>query len=298
MIKTAKFFFFVCCGISRKLVVAALVMAFWEPSVTSCAASDLKQGGAVWVEVVGSARGSYNDPPYEIMAQARGNAEKKAIEQAVGTFVKADTLVINSILDHKSVISKVKGRLEKVEVLEEVRDKADPDVFHVKLRALVRPVPLAEEEGVQVQVALNNSSFTDGDILQIHYQTNTDAYIYIYSVAVDNSVTMLFPNSRYQDNLVLAGEEQVFPPPGSSVPCRVYAMPDQGESAANEKIMVVATRRREVILQGFQEGNQFYTAKTTGTFGELYRKLSRLEPADYGEAVAAYSIRGKSRKQY
>jgi len=252
---------------------------------------------AIWVETIGTAHGNHSDPPCEVMEQARRDAEKKAIEQAVGTFVKAESLVINSTLDFKSIISRVKGRLEKFEVLEEFRDKADPDVFRVRLRALVRPVPIDEEDGIQVRLALNRLAFEDGEIMQIHYQTNAAAYIYIYSVAADNAVTMLFPNSRYQDNFVPADKEQTFPPPGSNVPSRVYALPGQGESPSNEKIIVVATRRREAIMQGFQEANQMHTSKTTGTFGELYRKLSRLEPADYGEAMEVYSIRRKSAAQ-
>ncbi len=280
-------------------ISVAVLLAFAVPASSdgSRTVAEPSQQEPVWVETVGTAHGNHTDPPCEVMEQARRDAEKKAIEQAVGTFVKADTLVINSMLDHKAVISKVKGRLEKVELLEQVRDRDDPDMFRVRLRALVRPVPLTEEEGIQIRLALNSSAFNNGDTLRINYQTNAAAYVYIYSVAADNSVTMLFPNSRYPDNFIDAGKEQVFPPLGSSVPCRVYALPDQGEKVSNEKILVVATRRREAILQGFQEASQLHTAQSTGTFGELYRKLSRLEPAEYGEAMEVYSIRGKGAKQ-
>jgi hypothetical protein len=68
----------------------------------------------------------------------------------------------------------------------------------------------------------------------------------------------------------------------------------QGQRS-QEKVKIIATRQKEILLErGFAEGLfKVYDARATGLVGDLARKLNQLEPADWGEAVAVYTIEPK-----
>jgi hypothetical protein len=246
---------------------------------------------AVWVEATGEAVGSDLDPPKEVMEQARNDAKRKAIEGAVGTFIRSHTLVTNGQLAEDLVFARVRGRIKMVKSISEKRDRRDPNHFLVRLRALVQPVYPQEGEGISITLSLSKTTLKEGEDVKIYYQTNADSYVYIFSIAADNSVTRLFPNSRDQDNFVRAHCGQVFPPDNYPIKLKAMSLPGLKQQPVVEKVKIIATRQREVVLQGFQEGLfQVYDAHSTGLVGDLARKLNRLDPADWGEALEVYSI--------
>ena len=249
----------------------------------------------VWVEATGESVGSEYDPPKEVLERARNDAKRKAIEQAVGAFIRSRTLVSNGQLAEDLVYARVQGRIDKTETIAEQRDKADPNLFRVQLRALVRPV-YPEQAGIGVDLSLSRSALKEGDEVKIQYQTTADCYVYIFSIGADNSVTLLFPNSQMTDNFVPARSGRVFPPDQSSIRLQAMALPEFKGRRSEEKVKIIATRRRETLLQGFQEGVfTVYDARSTGLVGDLARKLNQLEPADWGEALAVYSIESAGR---
>lgn len=156
----------------RSLIVTLLCMM---PLITYAA----DNGAPIWIEATGSARGNDLDPPREVMQRAKKDAEKRAIEQAVGTFIKASSLVVNSQLDHKAVISRVRGRLDKVEVLREERDRNDPDLYRVTLRALVTPLEETPSSNIEAYLTLSSKELSEGDSLSIKYRVSSDAYVYL-----------------------------------------------------------------------------------------------------------------------
>jgi len=246
----------------------------------------------VWITAVGESVGSEFDPPKEVIERARNEAKRNAVEQAIGTFVRSHTLVSNSQLAEDFIFARVRGTVDKVEILSEERDKNDPNLYRVRLRALVRPVYPRESEGVQIKLDLSKTSLKEGDEVRIFYQTNVDSYVYIFSIAADNSVTLLLPNSLQTDNFVKANTGKVFPPENSPIHLMAAFLPGQKDKVSQEKVKIIATRQREIILEhSFQEGMfQVYDARSTGLVGDLARKLNQIDPADWGEALAAYSI--------
>jgi Domain of unknown function (DUF4384) len=247
--------------------------------------------GPIWVEAVGEALGSEYDPPKEVMERAKNEARRKAIDEAVGTFVRSHTLVSNAQLAEEFTYARVRGRIEKTKIIKEERDTQDPNLYRVRLKAQVSPVFPEEAEGIQIKLDLSKQLLKEGDEVKIYYQTNTDCYVYIFSIASDNSVTLLFPNSINKENLVKANTGQVFPPEDCPIKLRALCLPGFDNKLAEEKVKVIATRRKEVILQGFQEGMfNVYDAKSTGLVSDLARKLNQLDPADWGEALAVYKI--------
>ena len=53
----------------------------------------------IWIDATGEAYMSEIDTPKEVMNRAKKDAEVRAIEYAVGTFIKSHTLVSNSQLE-------------------------------------------------------------------------------------------------------------------------------------------------------------------------------------------------------
>jgi len=245
----------------------------------------------VWIETTGEAFGSDFDPPREVMERARNDAKRKAIEEAVGTFVRSHTLVTNGQLGEDLIFTRVRGKIDKVRIITEKRDKNDPNLYRVRLRALVQPVYPEYGEGISIKLSLSNTTIKEGENVKIYYQTSTDCYVYIFSIAADNSVTLLFPNSHYQDNFIKANSGQVFPPDDCPIKLKAMRLPGSNGQQVEENVKVIATRRKETILQGFQEGMfQVYDARSTGLVGDLARKLNQLDPADWGEASDSFSI--------
>lgn len=277
------------------LITVCLVTA---PCCQAAAAPPPAPNDPVWIEAQGEAAGSEYDPPKEVMERARNEAKRKAVEQAVGSFVRSQALVANNELAEEFTYARVRGRIDKVQILREERDRQDPNLYRCWLKALVQPVYPQEGEGISIKLDLSKSSLQQGEEVKILYQTNVDCYVHIFSIGADNSVTLLFPNSLEKNNFVKGNSGQVFPPDAFPVKLRVQALPGRQGERSQEKVKIIATRQKEILLErGFAEG-MFKTidARSTGLVGDLARKLNQLEPTDWGEAVAVYTIEPSRQK--
>jgi hypothetical protein len=281
-------------GLAGAIVLFAMVTTCGLTmfSVSATAATTPPAGAPVWIEAQGEAAGSEYDPPKEVMERARNEARRKAVEQAVGAFVRSQALVANNELAEEFTYARVRGRIDKVQILREERDRNDPNLYRCWLKALVQPVYPQEGEGISIKLDLSKTSLQQGEEVKILYQTNVDCYIHIFAIGADNSVTLLFPNSLAKDNFIRGNSGQVFPPDAFPVKLRAQALPGKQGERAREKVKIIATRQKEILLErGFAEGLfTTYDARSTGLVGDLARKLNQLEPADWGEAVAVYTI--------
>jgi hypothetical protein len=275
------FFSIFFCGIWMT-ALPAVVMAASEPAVNT----------PVWIETVGEAAGSEYDPPKEVMERARNEAKRKAVEEAVGSFVRSHALVVNNELAEEFTYARVRGRIDKVQILSEERDKNDPNLYRVRLKALVQPVYPQEGEGISIKLDISKPALQEGEEVTILYQTSVDCYIHIFSIGADNSVTLLFPNSLEKDNFIKGNTGRVFPPDSFPFKLRAQVLPGMKGQRSQEKVKLIATRHKEILLErGFSEGLfKVFDVRSTGMVGDLARKLNQLEPADWGEAVVAYTI--------
>lgn len=247
----------------------------------------------VWVESDGEAYMSEIETPKEVMARAKIDAQNKAVEQAVGTFIKAHTLVSNNQVAEDLIYAAVRGKIDKVEISKEGWDEKDRHLYRVRLKAFIEPVYPEKGEGISVKLSLSKSDLKQGDEVKIFYQASADCYIYIFSVAADGSVTLLLPNSINQDNNIKAGKGYTFPSDESKIKLQAEFLPDYKENIAEEKIKLIATKKKEEIIPlGFQEGMfKVYDAKQTGMISDLVKRLNQIEPADWAEATVAYTLK-------
>jgi hypothetical protein len=246
----------------------------------------------VWVEATGEAAMGEVDTPKEVKERAKRDAQSKAVEKAVGVFLKAHTLVSNYQVADDLIYASVRGVADKVDVLHEGWDEKDRNLYRVSMKALVKPVYPERGEGLSLKASLSKTDLKEGEEVNIFYQTNADAYIYLFSVAADGSVTLLFPNKLYQDNFIHSGKAYEFPPEACPIHLQAQFLPDFKKPVAEEKVKIIATKQKEEIISlGFREGMfKAYDARSTGMISELVRRLNQLDPASWTESTLVYRI--------
>jgi len=246
----------------------------------------------LWVEATGEASQSDVDTQKEVKDRARRDAQSRAVEKAVGAFIKSHTLVSNYQVADDLVYAAVRGKIEKMDVLSEGWDEKDRNLYRVKLKALVDPVYPEKGQGISLKLSLSKAVLKEGEDTKVLYQSNSDCYVYIFSIAADGSVTLLFPNAANKDNHLVLDKAYEFTPAGSPMKLEAQFLPDFKGTVAEERIKVIATRKQEPIVPlGFQEGMfKVYDAKSTGMISDLVKKLNQLEPTEWTEATAVYKI--------
>jgi len=247
----------------------------------------------VWVEVTGNAQLGEMDTLKEVRDRAKRDAESKALESAVGIFIKANTLVSNSQVAEDLIYAAVRGKIIKEEIITSDWDAKERNLYRVKIKALIEPVYPERGEGLSIKLSLSETDLKEGEAVKIFYQVSEDAYVYIFSIAADGSVTLLLPNSNLPDNFTRAGRAYQFPPADSSVHLKAMFLPNYREASAEEKIKIIATRQKEELLSiGFKEGIfQVYDAKSTGMISDLLRRLNQVELSDWTETTAVYYLK-------
>ena len=159
----------------------------------------------ITIEVTGEAVGSDLEAPRELFERAKAEAQRIAIERAVGTYVRSHTIVSNGELAEDLIHARVRGRVEKLEVLYQERDKADPNHYRVTIRATVLSVFADKSEGITINATISRTELQEGDEVRLQYLVSSDCYVYIFVIGADNSVTQLLPNAELSANFAKAG---------------------------------------------------------------------------------------------
>jgi hypothetical protein len=246
----------------------------------------------VWVEATGEAYLGDLETPKEVKERAKRDAAAKAVEKAVGIFIKSQTLVSNYQLAEDLIYASVRGKITKLNVLHEGWDRGERNLWTVKVRALVELVYPERGDSLQIKLSLSKSDLKEGEEVRVFYQANRNCYVYIFSIAADGSVTLLLPNSLIRENLVTPEKVHEFPPSGNEIKLKAMFLPDFKEKTAEEKIKVIATSKPEnLIPSGFQEGVfKVYDARSTGMISDLVKRLNQIDPSEWTEATAVYTI--------
>lgn len=246
----------------------------------------------VWVESEGMAVIGEIETQKEVKERAKLDAQNKAVQKAVGVFIRSHTLVSNAQLAEDLIYASVRGKIKKTEIIKEGWDEKDRNLYRIKLKALVEPVYPEKGEGISIKLSLSKTVLREGEEVKIFFQSNKDCYAYIFSVAADGSVTLLLPNSVNQENFIKAAVAYTFPTPGSRIRLTAMFLPDFKGKIAEERIKIIVTNKKEELIPlGFQEGAfKVYDAKSTGMISDLVKRLNQLEPADWAEATVGFKI--------
>lgn len=94
--------------------------------------------------------------------RAKIAAETKTIETAVGIFIKSHTIVSNSKIAEDLIYAAIRGRIDKVETIQEGWDKTERNLCRVKIKALVSPVYPEKGQGISVKLTLSKTDLKEG----------------------------------------------------------------------------------------------------------------------------------------
>ncbi|MFN3266637.1 MAG: PEGA domain-containing protein [Deinococcales bacterium] len=159
---------------------------------------------------------------------------------------------------------------------------------------VVNPTPTE----LKVQVAINktgvNPLYTEGENLQVSVSVNQDAYVYVFNIAADNSVSVLLPNGfpGGRQPQLRAGETRTFPAANDGYRLTISAPFGQ------EKIFALASKTplnlSAVIPQ--VQANSIPTATVQGASG-LARPLAvvvtPLPPQDWTSAYVDFRTQAR-----
>jgi len=136
----------------------------------------------VWTQATGEAYLGEIDTPKEVKGRAKIDAQKNALEQAVGVFIKSHTLVSNSQLAEDLVYASVRGQIERTEILHEGWDKQKRSLYRVTVRTLIKPVYPEKGKGLFLKAYISKTGLKEGEEVRIFYEASSDCYVYIFSV--------------------------------------------------------------------------------------------------------------------
>jgi hypothetical protein len=270
-----------------------------EPLSDRTSVPDAAPQDGVWVIVEALVPFTDDHTISEVKARSRNEARRLAVEKAVGHFIRGSTVVYNYALADDLVQSVARGLVVEEQVLEEgVRESAhDSGVktlfYATKLKAKVKRVHSESKEHFKIQGSLNKTVFYPKDEMQIRVTSSRNAYLYIFNVGQDHSVTVLYPNRFAQNASLIAGEELIFPDEKlRSVGIVLRVVPPAGVVKAIERIKLVAVTHQTDFIKGrFKEGIfQVYDGKDTGLVTDLLKALSALDDSEWAEATIAYEV--------
>src|SRR3989337_3629078 len=149
----------------NKIAITIFFLLITDISTVSFAseksAPDKGIQGQVWIEAEGEAYLGEIETQKEVKERAKRDAQSKAVEQAVGTFIKSHTLVSNNQIAEDLIYASVRGKIERVEIIEEGWDEKDRTLYRVKLKALVEPVYPEKGEGISIKLSLTKTDLKE-----------------------------------------------------------------------------------------------------------------------------------------
>jgi hypothetical protein len=253
----------------------------------------------IWVTAEGAVSFGDDTTVAEARTRSRDEARRKAIERAIGIFVRASTVVYNFGLAEDLVHSIVRGVVIEEQILSEgVREvdieKGQKALIHdTTLRALIRPIPAERRNHFAINGNLNKSIFFANEEMVITVAASEAAYIHIFNVEQDNAVTVLFPNKFRRDNFLSGKKELIFPDDElREMGVRLRVIPPAGASKALEKIKLIATKKNLDLPQGkFNDASfQTYQGHDTGLVTDLMKELTKLEDTEWAEMTVSYEV--------
>ena len=258
------------------------------------------QKGQAWVVAEGVVPFGEDTTLSDAKVRSRNEARRKAIEAAVGTFINARTIIYNYAVAEDLVQATVRGMIVAEEVLEEgAREVADGRgakalLYVTKLKAQVQPIKAQHKSDFIVRAEFNKQTFREQEEMEIKVSSSQDAYLHIFNVSDDNSVTVLFPN-RFAQKVFIPGKREVtFPSEEQrTAGIRLRVFTPRGHEKAVERIKVIATTTsKDLVKSRFKEGVfQVYDGKDTGLINDLLKELSLLDDSEWTEASLTYEVR-------
>ncbi|BFU94107.1 MAG: protein of unknown function [Nitrospira sp.] len=224
----------------------------------STGASDVRTldhdpAGCTWVGSTARVQFGEHSTRHQAQAQAVSEARAKAMRHFLGIkvqnsfvdFMQTNDLKSQATLTHQLLRMTQEGHILKEEILSsrvEHGAACQSCEYEVTLKDCILPSNNRGDRDFRVSLAMNRSTFRDGDEGMLYISATKDAYVHIYSIDVDQNAVLLFPNQYAKDNLIRSERQFIFPSEdlrqkGMKLKARLPA----GASSSAEMIRVIAT---------------------------------------------------------
>ena len=144
------------------------------------------------------------------------------------------------------------------------------NVYHKKLQTITSPENIQKQPSLKAWLNSSNASYQAGEKGQIHIQTDPGAYLYLFNLAADNSLTLLYPN-RYCKSLPAGAKEFVFPKDCSDAIGLEFYPLIPGKACRESVIVVASTDQFDFSFVPFQNEKVYHWVK-----GEDIKKVYQM----------------------
>ena len=249
----------------------------------------------------GRATITINDVETLAAAQKRAEDEalRDAVEKATGREIIGDTIVRNSQMAGDWTRAMSQGIALDPKILETVPNlrlesggKWYIDLT-VHVNAQVAPAKTARHVfGTHISLD-GKDKFIEKENMAFDVQVSEDAYVHVFNIGPDGSVTTLIPNRYHKEKFLKQGTILRFPSADEERQgIHLTAELPPGATSSKEQVKVIATRHDNLLLgDDFKEAAfRVYDGKSTGLIGDLMKRIYNFDGADWSEDSAEYEI--------
>jgi len=243
------------------------------------------------------------DTKESLRQRAKEQAEREIIERYCGSVITSTTQVADSQVVADSILQASRGVITDLEALdgghyESREDKDQPgrpvDFYKLTVRATAARMAGTDDPNFKLQAVMNKAEYSDGETGQLTVTLGEPAYLYIFNVGSDSSISILFPNRIFKDNYVAPGVFH-YPSPeqqGQGVNLRFAAAEGQVSQHLREYMEILATKIPLDLSQSkIREAiNRPLSIRDTAPNTELAKLLLKLHRDQVTATTVAYEI--------
>ncbi len=160
------------------------------------------------------------------------------------------------------------------------------NVYQQQVREL-NDASAADKPPLQARLDRNPACYAAGDAAQITVATAPGCYVYLLSLAADNSVTLLYPNSVLPQQPLVDGK-LVFPPPALARHWQLLLYPLSANETNSEVIKVIASRQPIDFTYLPIPENQIYRGAQGGDIRAITSTLQQVR--GWNEVTLPYMV--------
>lgn len=255
----------------------------------------------IWVTVEGTAVVGKEDKA-ATKSRAIEDALRNAVHEAVGSYITAETLVVNLRLSGSILGAIPYGKVVDKEILEESIEeipgkgqKKPGLVYIVKIRAGVVEETVGADPSFRLDASLNNSSFINRDEMLIRVKPTKNCYVSVFNILENEKILRLIPNRFKRKNFLPANATFSFPDKADKsrgVKLRVHT--PENKDVVTESIYILALSRPfKSHSANIQEGIFGIYNGRTAFMKDLIKEIVGIPLNERAEVLIQYEIRKK-----
>lgn len=256
---------------------------------------DRDPAGCTWISSTARVPFGEHSTRHQAQAQAVSEARAKAMRHFLGIKVQnsfVDFMQESDLKGQATLTQQLLKMTQEGHILEEQilssrvgnGNACQSCEYEVALKDCILPLTDRGDRDFRVSVAMNRSTFREGDEGILYVSATKDAYVHIYSIDVNQNAILLFPNQYAKDNLIRAERQFIFPSEDlRQKGMKLKAQLPAGTSSSAEMIRVIATKTPLPLAlldptqvdRSHPESSAANELQARGTYIHLVAKLHR-----------------------